>query len=274
MKAVGVLLIALHVAAAAAAAAHYLLPPVEPPAPATPARAAGDDPSPEFRRRVEALEARVDELSAALEAARREIGTAREEAKREADALRAESVKQKEQVDAAQMLLAAYGGDPRAAAPGKPPELDALAREVRKSMRQGISQEFKRMSDLILAPTPEAMEARRRQLKMFAVMMGNNAGLDQAQVATFERILNETDDRAREELRPIMAATDDYRKYDYGKIKGVTADVFTNQNASFDREFPPDKSEKLKAQLEPIRNIFGAMLDELQKESAAPAPDK
>lgn len=237
-----------------------------PPAPAAAGRAA-----PDLSRRVESLEARVEELSAALARTREEAASSREQAAKETEAIRAVAAKERERADAAEALVSGYTLEPRpGAAERKPEDMDAFAKEVSRSMRQGIRQEFRRISDLITSPTPEALEQRRRQLRMFAAAFGNNAGLDQAQIATLERILNETDEKARDDLRPLLQGVEDYRALDYRKIRRITDDSFAVQNEQFDREYPKEKSERLKQQLEPVRNLFGAMLDELQKESAAP----
>ncbi len=228
-----------------------------------------------LKDRVGSLERRVDELTASLEATRRDLEESRKESEQRGTALRLELEKEreKERVDPAAALMAAATGEARpGAAEQKPEEMDAFAKEVAKGMRQGIRQEFRRIADLIVSPTSEGLEQRRNQLAMFARAFGNNAGLDQAQVATLERILGETDERAREELRPLLQGEDDYRKHDYTKIRKVTEATFVTQNEQFDREFPKEKSEKLKQQLEPVRRIFGAMLDDLAKEAAAP-PD-
>jgi len=265
MKAGALVLLNLAVAVPAVAAAHYLLPPAaEPPPP--PVRApAPDGVDPE---RVRRLEARVDELAAMLDRLRAESEEARKRSAEAEAGLRAEVEKEREKANAAEVLLAAATGDPGK----KPPEMDAFAKEVSKAMKQGIRQEFRRISDLVVNPSPEALEQRRKQLKMFAAMMGNAAGLDQAQVATFEGILNDTDERAREELRPLLQGVEDYRQVDYPKVKKVTEDSFAGQNEQIDRAFPKEKSDRLRQQLEPVRNLFGAMLDELERQSTAEAP--
>jgi hypothetical protein len=233
-------------------------------APPAPAPAAPAAPSAEVAKRLAAVEARLDELAAFLERAAKDQA----EARKRFDALVTENAALKVEADAAASLVAGYSGEAKPEDAKKAQDMDAFAKEVAKGMRKGLRQEFRRISDLVTAPTPEALEQRRRQLKMFAAALGSNAGLDQAQVATFERILNETDERAREELRPILTGVEDYRKVDYGKVRKVTDDSFTEQDQKFEKEFPKDKSEKLKQQLEPVRTVFGAMIDELQKESA------
>ena len=274
MKTAGLVLLASLLSAAAAVAAVFAAGALRPAPPAPVRETAAPAPSPELLRRVAALEGRLAELAAGIESLRMESAAALEAARKEAEALRSEAEKQKERADAAASLVAAATGE----APKKPPEMDAFAKEVAKGMRQGIRQEFRRLSDLVTAPTPEALDQRRRQLKMFANAFGNNAGLDQAQIATLERILNDTDEKAREDLRPILQGVEDYRALDYVKVRKVTDDSFSAQNEQFDKEFPKDKSDRLKAQLEPVRTIFGAMIEELDKESQAfkqgQAPDK
>jgi hypothetical protein len=224
-----------------------------------------------LKAKVGTLERRLEELTTSLESARREAVAARNESEERGTALRLELSKEREKADAAAALLSAATGDPRPAGEKKAEDMDAFAREVARGMRQGIRQEFRRVSDLITAPTPEALEARRRQLHLFAQTFGASAGLDQAQTATLERILNDTDEKARDDLRPLLQGTEDYRQVDYKKVRKVTDDSFSAQNDQFDREFPKDKSEKLKQQLEPVRRVFGAMIDELDREAAAPA---
>jgi hypothetical protein len=225
-------------------------------------------------RRVSALEARLDEMAAGMELLRRQAAEAREAERKTTAELRQEVVRQKEKADAAEALMSGYTLEPRPGIEKKPEDMDAFAKAVSKGMRQGIREEFRKISDLITNPTPEGLDARRRQLKMFAAAFGANAGLDQAQVATLERILNDTDEKAREDLRPILQGVEDYRAVDYGKVRKVTDDSFAAQNEQFDKEFPKDKSDRLKRQLDPIRNVFGAMIDELGKESAAPEAPK
>jgi len=235
------------------------------------APAAPTAPSPDLVKRLAALEARFDELAAFLEKAKKDHDAMWAESRKELDALKAEAGKQKERADAAEAMLAGYTGETRPGADKKPEDMDAFAKEVAKGMRKGLRQEFRKISDLVTAPTPEALDQRRKQLKMFANAFGINAGLDQAQIATLERILNDTDERAREDLRPILQGVEDYRKVDYGRVRKVTDDVFVAQDRQFEKEFPKDKSDRLKQQLEPVRTVFGAMIDELQKESAAAA---
>jgi hypothetical protein len=238
--------------------------PAPAPPPALPPSAVPDE---ALARRVAALEARLDEMAAAVERQRKETAEARESERRAIADLARSVEKRKEEADAAQVLLAAATGETK-----KPEDLDAFAKEVSKGMRQGIREEFRKISDLVTNPTPEALDARRRQLRMFAGAMSAAAGLDQAQAATFERILNDTDERARDDLRPILQGVDDYRKVDYARVKKVTEDTFAVQDQEIAKEFPKDKAERLQRQLEPIRNIFGAMLDELGKQAAAEAP--
>lgn len=267
MKTLPLLLLNAAVAAAVAAAALLLLAPgpaggsaARRPAPAaTDADAAG---------RVRALEARVEEMRASLDLLREEFRAERDRAAARESALRAEVETGRREVDAARALLDGAGvpDGPGSGDRAKPPEMDAFAQEVSKAMKKGISQEFRRIADLVTAPTPEALELRRRQLKMFAAAMGTNAGLDQAEVAVFEGILNETDERAREDLRPLLQGVEDYAKVDYPKVKKVTADAFAGQDARIAQEFPKEKSERLRQQLEPVRNLFGAMLDELERQ--------
>lgn len=264
MKAGALLLLNLAVSVPVAAAAVVLLRPaaVEAPLSTPPAPAPSLDPE-----RVRRLEARLDEMAAAIEGLRKEA----EEARTRAAEAEAGLAKEKERANAAEVLLAGYAG--AEAAPRRPAEMDAFAKEVSKAMKQGIRLEFRRISDLVVNPSPEALEQRRRQLKMFSAMMGTAAGLDQAQVAVFETILNETDEKAREDLRPLLQGVEDYRKVDYPAVRKVTEDSFAAQDAKIDREFPKDKSERLKQQLEPVRNLFGAMLGELEKEAAAAGSD-
>jgi hypothetical protein len=242
------------------------------PPPAAPASAPAPDEA--LARRVASLEGRIDELAGGVERLRKELAEARESEKGTVAELRQEIARQKEKVNAAEVLMSGYTLEPRPAVEKKPEDMDAFAREVSKGMRQGIREEFRKISDLITNPTPEGLDARRRQLKMFAAAFGANAGLDQAQVATLERILGDTDEKARDDLRPILTAVEDYRAVDYAKVKKVTEDSFAAQNEQFEKEFPKDKSDRLKRQLEPIRNIFGAMIDELGKQAAAPEPPK
>ncbi len=243
-----------------------------PPAP-VPAPPAAPSPDADLARRVAALEGRLDEMAAGVERLRKEIDEAREAEKRTVADLQQEVAKQKEKVNAAEALLSGYTGEPRPVEK-KPEDMDAFAKEVSKGMRQGIREEFRKIAELITNPTPEGLDARKRQLKMFAMAFGANAGLDQAQTATLERILDETDGKAREDLRPLLQGVEDYRTVDYVKVKKVTEDSFAAQNEQFEKEFPKDKSDRLKRQLEPIRNIFGAMIDELGKQSQAPEPPK
>lgn len=266
---VTVVLVAALVAAGVAATVEQFR---EPSAPA-PAPASAPSPDEALARRIASLEGRLDELIAAVEVQRRESAAAAESARKSAADLQQEVAKQKEKVNAAEALLSGYTGEPRPVEK-KAEDMDAFAKEVSKGMRQGIREEFRKIADLITNPTPEGLDARRRQLKMFAAAFGANAGLDQAQVATLERILDETDGRAREDLRPLLQGVEDYRTVDYGKVKKVTEDSFAAQNEQFEKEFPKDKSDRLKRQLEPIRNIFGAMIDELGKQAAAPEPPR
>jgi hypothetical protein len=240
-----------------------------PRAPGGPAAPSGDAEA--LRRRLDDLEGRVEELAAALAAARAETAAAREAARAEADALRAALPAAGGKADPAATLIAGYTGDP-AAAPAREPGLDAFAREVSSAMRKGMEEEFRRLADLITDPTPEALDLRRRQLRMFASAIGVQAGLDQAQIGTLERVLGDSEEQARERLRPLLVGVDDPRKLDYPGIRKVTDDTFAAQDAEFDKEFPKEKSDRLKRQMEPVRNLFGAMLDELGKEAAAEAP--
>lgn len=229
-------------------------------------------PAPDLSRRVEALERCLAEATAAVEALRKENAAAREESARREAVLRAEIAKEKEneQVDPARTLMSGYAGDPRTPGEEKKAEpMDAFAKALAKSMRQGMSEELRKSWELIVNPSPEALDARRRQMKMFAATLGTSAGLDQAQIATFERILNDADDKARDDLRPLIQGQEDYRNVDYKQVRKITDDSFAAQNEQFDKEFPRDKSDRLKRQLEPIRNLFGAAIDELGKQPAA-----
>ena len=237
-------------------------------APPAPPPAAQLVPSPETAKRLADVEARLEELAASLDRATKEHAALHADAQKRVDALVAENAALKLEADAAASLVAGYSGEAKPEA-AKRTDMDAFAKEVAKGMRQGLRQEFRKISDLVTAPTAEALDQRRRQLKMVAAAFGTNAGLDQAQVATLERILNETDERARDDLRPILQGVEDYRKVDYGKVRKVTDDAFVAQDQQFEKEFPKDKSDALKQQLSPVRTVFGAMIDELQKESEA-----
>jgi hypothetical protein len=260
-------ILAAVVAAAVAGGVAFAMHGDEAPPPAPPPPPPAVDEA--LVRRVAALEARLEEMAASADRLRKEIEESREADKKTVAELRTEVAKQTEKANAAESLLAGYSGE------AHPPEaktedLDAMAKAVSKGMRQGIRDEFRKIAEMISNPTPEALDARRRQLKMAALAFGANAGLDQAQTATLERILNDTDERAREDLRPIVGGIDDYRKIDYVKVKKVTDDSFAAQNEQFEKEFPKDKSDRLKRTLEPIRNVFGAMIDELGKQATAP----
>lgn len=259
----------LLVTVAVVAAAHAL---GSAPAPAPPAAGgpAAPPPGADVGRRVEALEAGLSELRGAVERLRADLEAERGRSSAEASLLRAEVAAGKEAVDAAKVLLDGAGVTPPGeGAPERKTDMDAFAKEVSKAMKKGIGQEFRRIAELVTAPTPEALELRRRQIRMFANAMGTNAGLDQAQVATFEAILNETDERAREDLRPLLQGVEDYSKVDYPKVKKLTTEAFGAQDVRIEQEFPKDKADSLKTQLEPVRNLFGAMLDELEKQGAA-----
>lgn len=270
MKTAAVVLLSLGTSLAVVAGALLLLSTGSSgPVPSGP-RVALPGPSSGIAERVRLLEARVDELQAALDRAKADLAADRKRTEEAAQALRTEVARERERADAAASLLAGYTGGAQGGEGRKPPELDAFAQEVSKAMKQGIRQEFRRIADLITAPTPEALEQRRRQLKMFAAAFGTNAGLDQAQIATLETILNETDDRARQDLAPLLSGVEDYSRVDYGKVRKVADDSFAVQNGRFDESFPKEKSERLKEQLEPVRNLFGAMLDELERQATAP----
>jgi len=229
-----------------------------------------DDGVEALARRVGALEGRVAELAAALEAAREEAAAARAAALREAEALRAAVGKERERADAAASLIAGYTGDPGAAREKEAP-LDSFAREVSSAMRSGMEEEFRRLGELIVSPTPEALDLRRQQIRFFSNALGVQAGLDQAQIATLERVLEGSEVKAREELRPLLVGQEDFRKIDYAGVRRITEDTFQAQDAEFDREFPKEKSERLKRGLEPVRRLFGAMLDDLDRAAKAPA---
>jgi hypothetical protein len=268
MKAPALVLVSAAVAGATAILATWVLDSVRTPAPPPAPPPAAPAPSPELARRVDRLEARLGELAASLEALRAEEAAARaEEAKRDA-ARKAEDEKRAGAVEA--ITAAALGGAPGDEAK-KPEGLDAIAKAASKEIRRSLGQQFRRIADLVTNPTPEALDARRRELRFFAGVVGAQAGLDRAQVATLERILDDTDEKAREDLRPILQGVDDYRKVDYGKVRQLTDASFSAQNDQFDREFPRDKADAVKAQLEPVRNMFGAMIDTLEKESKAAA---
>ena len=245
-------------------------PPPPPPPPTPAGGAAASPPGSGVEKRVEGLEAEVSELRGAVERLRADLEAERGRSSAETSLLRAEVAAGKEAVDAAKVLLDGAGVTlPGDGAPEKKTDMDAFAKEVSKAMKKGIGQEFRRIAELVTAPTPEALELRRRQIRMFANAMGTNAGLDQAQVATFEAILNETDERAREDLRPLLQGVEDYSKVDYPKVKKLTTDAFGAQDSRIEQEFPKDKADSLKTQLEPVRNLFGAMLDELEKQGTA-----
>ena len=231
-------------------------------------RAAGDGVD-ALSRRVDALEGRVAELAAALDAARAEAAAARAAAAKESESLRAAVVKERERADAAASLIAGYTGDPTATGAKEPP-MDAFARQVSDSMRSGMEEEFRRVAELIVAPTPEALDLRRKQLKMFANALGVQAGLDQAQIATLERVLESSEAKARDDLRPLLVGQEDASKLDYDGIKRITNDTFAAQDAEFEKEFPKEKSERLKKGLDPVRKLFGAMLEDMDRASKAP----
>jgi hypothetical protein len=261
---------AVAVSVSAAIAVSLRSPPAKAPPPPPPVAAA-----PDVTLRVEALERRIAEVAAAVEALRKEGTATRAAAEERETALRAEIAKAREapKVDPAQALISGYTGEPGPEGEKKPKELDAYAQALAKSMRQGIGAEMKKMWDLILNPTSEGLEARKRQLKLFANALGTNAGLDQAQIATFERILNDTDEKARRELRPVFEGVDDYRNLDYKALRKFTEESFSSQDEQFDRELPKDKAESLKRQMEPIRHMFSATLDEMGKAGMSmPAP--
>ena len=269
MKTAALVALNLAVTVAAVVGAHLLLGPGAPP-PAPPERREAPSPDAALADRLRKAEARVDELAAAVDGLRRDLEASRKQAA-DAQAALAESVeKERQRAAAAESLLATAAVD----SPKRTGEMDAFAKEVSRAMKKGIGQEFRRIADLVTSPSPEALDQRRRQLKMFAAMLGTQAGLDQAQIATFEGILNETDERAREDLRPLLQGVEDYRKVDYAKVRKVTDDSFAAQNARIDQELPKDKSDRLKQQIEPIRSVFGAMIDELERQSAAPAEPK
>ena len=266
MKTAGLVFLNLGVTIVVVAAAHALLSPApaDPRAAALP-RGASEATVRALGDRLDRVEARVDEIAASLDGLRKEMA----ETRRTVAESQAQAEKDRMEGAAAltRLVESAKAGDG-----GKKPEMDAFAKEVSKAMKQGVRQEFKRISDLVTSPTPEALDQRKRQLKMFAGMMGASAGLDQGQIATFEQILGDTDDRAREDLRPLLLGVEDYRQVDYGKVRKITTDSFAAQNERIDQEFPKDKSERLKQQLEPIRGMFSATIDSLEKEStAAPA---
>lgn len=268
----GPLVAAVSLASAAlAAGAVVAVEQARAPGGSAPARVGAPDPGAEdLRRRIGALEARVDELAASLSTAREEAAAAREATLKEAESLRATVAKERERADAAATLMAGYSGDPEAGPPKEPP-MDAFAKEVSSAMRKGMAEEFRRISELITDPTPEALDLRRKQLKLFASAIGVQAGLDQAQIATLERVLGGTEFRAREELRPLLVGRDDYKILDYPGIRKVSDNAFVAQDAEFDKEFPKDKADRLKRQLDPVRKLFGAMLDELDREAKADA---
>jgi outer membrane murein-binding lipoprotein Lpp len=237
------------------------------------ARAAPSDAG-ALARRVDALEGRVAELAAALDAARAEAAAARAEAAKEAESLRGAVAKERERADAAASLIAGYTGDPTATGSKEPP-MDAFARQVSNSMRSGMEEEFRRVAELIVAPTPEALDLRRKQLKMFANALGVQAGLDQAQIATLERVLETSEAKARDDLRPLLVGQEDFRTLDYAGIKRITNDTFATQDAEFEQSFPKEKSERLKKGLDPVRKLFSAMLEDLDRTAkAATEPPK
>lgn len=217
-------------------------------------------------QRLRDLDARVSVLEVSVASSGSEFARLRDEMRADREAARAELA----------ALRALVEGDAAAAVeadvevkPPEKPDLDNFAREVSRAMRQNISQEFKRISDLILTPTPEAEQQRRRQLEMVAQMFGRQAGLDDAQLGTLQQILVDTDTRARDELRPVLQATDDYTKLDYTKIKSISANAFSDQDSRFDEAFPEDKAKALKQSVAPIRTLFSAMLDDLEKQGKA-----
>jgi hypothetical protein len=239
------------------------------PVPVLPVDAAA--PVSDIGRRLAAAEARIEELAAGLDRLAK-AGAEREAAARRREEAAAEAAAARPAEDPAASLLSAATGEPKPAAEAKGADLDAFAKEVSKGIRKNLQEEFRRFAALVTDPTPEALEARRQQLRLFANVMAANAGLDRAQGETLERVLNDTDEKAREDMRPLLQGVDDYRKVDYGKVKKVTEDTFAGQDARFEQEFPKEKAETLKRQLEPIRTVFGAMIDELGKAAKAEEP--
>jgi hypothetical protein len=234
--------------------------PAPAPAPPPAAPATGAD----LPRRVERLEARLDEIASGIDALRAEAAAAREEARRREAAAKEEAERRAKSAEG--VVAAGLGGVPPEGE-RKPDGFDEIAKAASKEIRRGLQQQFRKISDLVTNPTPEALDARQREIKYFAGAIGAAAGLDRAQVATLERIFNETDERARQDLRPILQGVDDYRRIDYARVRKLTDDSFTAQNDQFDREFPKEKAESVKTQLEPVRNMFGAMIDALEKEA-------
>jgi hypothetical protein len=216
----------------------------------------------DVERRLASLDGRLAAVEAAVSTWGADLARVREATREDAAAAQADLVALRAAVVAGSNATAAED----AASTAKPPEVDKFAQEVSKALRQNISGEFKRLSDLILAPTPAAEEQRRRQLEGIAQMFGRSAGLDDGQVGTLQQILVDTDAQARDELRPVLQETDDYTKIDYAKVKGISANAFTNQDQRFDEAFPKDKADALKRQVAPIRTLFSAMLDELEKQ--------
>jgi hypothetical protein len=239
------------------------------PVPVLPVDAAA--PVNDLGRRLAAAEARIEELAAGMDRLAK-AGAEREAAALRREAAEAEAAAAKPAADPAASLLSAATGEAKPAPEAKGADLDAFAKEVSKGIRKNLQEEFRRFAALVTDPTPEALEARRQQLRLFANVMAANAGLDRAQGETLERVLNDTDEKARDEMRPLLQGVDDYRKVDYGKVKKVTEDTFAGQDARFDQEFPKEKAETLKRQLEPIRTVFGAMIDELGKAAKAEEP--
>jgi hypothetical protein len=260
----GTALISAALAAAGVAVVVRARPAPGPAAGGAPPASAGTE---ALERRVAGLEGRVAELAASVDALREEAAAARAAAAQESAALRVAVSKERERADAAATLLAGYTGDTTGLAPKEPP-LDSFAREVSKAVRSGMEEEFRRIAELIVAPTPEALDLRRKQLKMFSNALGVQAGLDQAQIATLERVLEGSEAKARDDLRPLLVGQDDLAKLDYAGIRKITGDTFAAQDAEFDREFPKEKSERLKKGMDPVRKLFGAMLDDLAAHSA------
>jgi hypothetical protein len=233
--------------------------PVEAPKPIAPPEDA------EARRLVRELEGRVAVLEAAVSRQGEELATARAALAAGASGT----------AGAGAASPPAEGPD-AAAEEGKPsekPDMDRFAKEVAKGMRQGIRQQFQQIADLVLNPTPELLDQRKKQLEFFSQMVGSQAGLDAAQQSRLAQIFEDVDVRARDDLRNVLTATEDPAKLDWGAMKQVNTDAFASQDRQFDDSFPKEKADRLKQQMAPMRSMFGAMLDEMEKQAKSP-PEK
>ncbi len=259
----------LAVTVAVVLAARLLLPAPAVPGPAAPAAPPPRPASGDLAGRVDALERRLDELDASVARWNGDVTRMREEADAATRGLRTD-------LEEVRVAVASAAAPPAAgadAATEKRPS-DRLGDEMAKAVRQGIRAEFKRISDLVLHPTPEGEETRRRQVDMFAQMFARQAGLDDGQTATLKRIFQETDASTRDALRPVLQASERVEDLDYPALKRITGDSFAAQDRQFEAAFPEDKAEALKRQVEPIRRIFTATLEDLEAQGKADAAAK